>query len=170
MQDDINRQTITLCISGGKLTAKAFKSATAYASKQIDKMKAQNLAKKNAANQKDEPVRGQQTLSDLTAGSDKLTNIQITDKNIGSFHKVARKYDIDYALKKDGTANPPRYYVFFKAKDVDVMNAAFKEYSSQVSKIQNRPSVRKKLFKAMEVVKNTISQQKVKTKVQEHSR
>ena len=45
MQDDINRQTITLCISGGKLTAKAFKSATAYASKQIDKMKAQNLAK-----------------------------------------------------------------------------------------------------------------------------
>ena len=91
MQEDINRQTITLCISGGKLTAKAFKSATAYASKQIDKMKAQNLAKKNAGNQKDEPVRGQQTLSDLTAGNDKLTNIPITDKNIGSFHKVARK-------------------------------------------------------------------------------
>ncbi len=170
MQDDINRQTITLCISGGKLTARAFKSATAYASKQIDKMKAESLARKNAGNQKEEPIRGKQTLSDLTAGNDKLTNIQITDKNIGSFHKVARKYDIDYALKKDSTANPPRYYVFFKAKDVDVMNAAFKEYSANVSKIQNRPSVRKKLLKAMEVVKDTLSMQKVRTKVQEHSR
>lgn len=170
MQEDINRQTITLCISGGKLTARAFRSATAYASKQIDKMKANNLAKQNAASQKEEPVRGEQTLADLTAGKDKLTNIQITDKNIGSFHKVARKYDIDYALKKDATANPPRYYVFFKAKDVDVMNAAFKEYSAQVGKIQSRPSVRKKLLKAMEMVKETISQQKVRTKVQEHSR
>ena len=50
------------------------------------------------------------------------------------------------------------------------MNAAFKEYSANVSKIQNRPSVRKKLLKAMEVVKDTLSMQKVRTKVQEHSR
>lgn len=68
-----------LCISGGKLTARAFKSATAYASKQIDKMKAENLAKKNAGSQKEEPVRGQQTLADLTAGNDKLTNTIIAN-------------------------------------------------------------------------------------------
>ena len=31
---------------------------------------------------------------------------------------MAKKYDIDYALKKDPTTDPPHYYVFFKAKDI----------------------------------------------------
>lgn len=29
------------------------------------------------------------------------------------------------------TADPPRYYVFFKARDADVMTAAFKEYTGK---------------------------------------
>lgn len=46
-----------------------------------------------------------------------LTNIEVTDQNIRSFDRVARKYNIDYALKKDKSNNPPRYLVFFKARD-----------------------------------------------------
>ena len=35
-----------------------------------------------------------------------LTNIEITEQNIKAFSAVAKKYDIDYALKKDPIQNP----------------------------------------------------------------
>lgn len=60
-----------------------------------------------------------------------LTNIEITNRNIKSFERVANKYKIDFALKKDKSVDPPRYLVFFKAKDMDVMTAAFKEFSAK---------------------------------------
>ena len=42
---------------------------------------------------------------------------------------VARKYGIDYSLKKKSVRIHQKYSVFFKAKDVDVMTAAFREYA-----------------------------------------
>jgi len=65
---------------------------------------------------------------------------------------VARKYGIDYSLKKEVGADPPKFLVFFKAKDVDVMTAAFREYAGvELKKKQSKkPSVRKKLQKSVE--------------------
>ena len=82
-----------------------------------------------------------------------LTNIEVTDQNIKSFERVAKKYNIDFALKKEKSADPPRYLVFFKARDVDVMTAAFKEYSEKELMKNERPSIRKRLTKALEQVK-----------------
>ena len=65
----------------------------------------------------------------LKAHNRELSNIEVTDGNIRSFEKYARKYDIDYCPKKDRSAEPPKYYVFFKAKEVDSITAAFKEYT-----------------------------------------
>ena len=53
------------------------------------------------------------------------------------------------SLKKDVTADPPRYYVFFKARDADVMTAAFKEYTGKSLNKDKKPSVRKKLQQAI---------------------
>ena len=78
-----------------------------------------------------------------------LSNIEITDGNIKSFERVAKKYSIDFSLKKYVTADPPRYYVFFKARDADVMTAAFKEYTGQTLNKDKKPSVRKKLQQAI---------------------
>ena len=82
-----------------------------------------------------------------------LTNIEITENNIKSFDRVARKYGIDYSLKRSTTDNIRKYYVFFKAKDVDVMTAAFKEYAGIELKKKEKPSVRKKLDKAVQKTK-----------------
>ena len=79
-----------------------------------------------------------------------LTNIEVTDGNIKSFEKYARKYGIDFSLKKDNSMSPPRYYVFFKARDVDVMTAAFKEYTGKQLSKGKKPSIRKKLMLAKE--------------------
>lgn len=51
--------------------------------------------------------------------------------NIKDFEGTAKKYGIDFALKKDISENPPRYLVFFKGRDADVMEAAFKEYKAK---------------------------------------
>ena len=107
---------------------------------------------------------GKQTIKQLIAQGAQLTNIQITDQNIKSFDRVARKYGIDYSLKKDSHVEPPLYLVFFKSKDVDVMTAAFKEYAGiemDQSK-KKKPSVRKKLQKTKE--RKAKQRQRVKTR------
>ena len=86
----------------------------------------------NAVKQAERSVpRGKQTVAQLMDQKQGLTNIEITNRNIKSFERVANKYKIDFALKKDKSVDPPRYLVFFKAKDVDVMTAAFKEFSAK---------------------------------------
>ena len=46
-------------------------------------------------------------------------------RRIKAFEGTAKKYGINFALKKDATENPPRYLVFFKGRDADVLTAAF---------------------------------------------
>lgn len=86
-----------------------------------------------------------------------LTNIEITNWNIKSFERVANKYKIDFALKKDKSVDPPRYLVFFKAKDMDVMTAAFKEFSAKELTKMNKPSIRKRLLKYQSQAREKIS-------------
>ena len=65
----------------------------------------------------------------LKAHNQELSILRLQMGIYRSFEKYARKYDIDYCLKKDRSAEPPKYYVFFKAKEVDSITAAFKEYT-----------------------------------------
>ena len=46
---------------------------------------------------------------------------------------MARKYRIDYAVKKDKSVDPPKYFVFFKSRDQDAMTMAFKGYAGMVA-------------------------------------
>ena len=48
----------------------------------------------------------------------------MTDGNIKSFERVARKYNVDFAVKKDKTTVPPKYVVFFKGRDADAVAQA----------------------------------------------
>ena len=94
-----------------------------------------------------------------------ISNIEVTDGNIKSFEHTARKYGIDYALKKDTSEQPPRYLVFFKGRDVDVMTQAFKEFSARTIKQKEKPSLRQKLSRQKEQSKSQHREQvKVKSK------
>ena len=94
-------------------------------------------------------------MEQLKAEKKELSNIEITDKNIKSFEKYARKYEVDYCLKKDCSMEPPRYYVFFGAKDEAGMTAAFKEYTGWQLKKSKKISVRKKAVPAKERQQST---------------
>ena len=149
MQEEINHKTITVCIKGAKVTTRVLKAALRAVLRAKEKHK-QNVQHREAAYQEDDVAvnRGKQSLRDLQDEGGELSSIEITDENIKSFERYARKYSIDYALKKDKAADPPRYFVFFRARDEKTMEAAFKEYSEYTTK-EKKPSVKKKLTVAM---------------------
>ena len=99
------------------------------------------------------PVKpcGKQSVKQLVGHDQGVSNIEITDKNIKDFERIARKYGVDFALKKDKTGDIPKYLVFFKARDADALTAAFKEYTAKTDRKKERPSVLKKLRKFKEV-------------------
>lgn len=111
------------------------------------KISLKHKVKKVAKKAEKSVPRGKQTVGKLMNQRQGLTNIEITNWNIKSFERVANKYKIDFALKKDKSVDPPRYLVFFKAKDMDVMTAAFKEFSAKELTKMNKPSIRKRLLK-----------------------
>ena len=60
-----------------------------------------------------------------------------------------------YAIKKDKTTVPPRYLVFFKGRDADVLTQAFKEFVKVNEKISQSLSTRKPF--ALDVPEPTVS-------------
>lgn len=98
---------------------------------------------------------GKQTVKELIGQNQGVSNIEITEKNIKGFDRVARKYGIDYAVKKDTSGEIPKYLVFFKARDADALTAAFTEFASK-EKNREKPSVIKLLrdLKAPEIAKD----------------
>ena len=157
MQDEINEKTIALYIKTGKLTAqtlqKAMKSLLAQGKKQLDKQ-----------------PQGKQTLKQLVKQNAGVSNIEITEGNIKAFESTARKYGIDFALKKDTTETPPRYLVFFKGRDADVLTAAFKEFSAKKLTQEKKPSIRRLLFTLKEAAQGKNAERaKVKNKDREVS-
>ena len=67
--------------------------------------------------------------------------MEISKTGIRGLERYAKKYGIDYAIRKDSSEVPPRYLVFFKAPDAEAFNSAFKEYSTSLLNKDKRPSV-----------------------------
>lgn len=94
-----------------------------------------------------------------------VSNMEITDSNIKAFEPIAKKYGLDYSLQKVKGENPPRYLVFFKGRDVDVMTEAFREFAAKQLKHEKKPSIRKALTAFKDKAKQlNASREKVKNK------
>ena len=135
MQEEVESRTVTLAISTTRMTANVLKSAI---SKYLAYRKEKKVEKARAS-----PVKpcGKQTVKQLVGQNEGVANIEITDRNIRDFDRVARKYGVDYALKKDKSGELPKYLVFFKARDGDALTAAFREYTAKTERKKERPSV-----------------------------
>ena len=141
LQEEVESRTVTLAINTTKMTARLLKAA-------ILKYLAHRKEKKRQG-----PVKpcGKQSVKQLVGQNQGVSNIEITDKNIKDFERVARKYGVDFALKKDKSGEIPKYLVFFKARDGDALTAAFKEYTAKTDRKKERPSVLKKLRKFKDI-------------------
>lgn len=99
-------------------------------------------------------LHGRMTVKQLAAQNKGMQSIEVTDRNIGSFTKIARKYGIDFAPFK--VKGQERYLVFFKGQDTDAMTAAFKEYTDKTVKKHSRPSLLAKLQLFKERIKSAV--------------
>ncbi|MPM91428.1 hypothetical protein SDC9_138557 [bioreactor metagenome] len=160
MQEEVENRSVTLIISSAKLTGRVLKEAIA----------------KYLVHRKDKKARagpvvphGKQTVKELVGQNAGVSNLEITDNNIKSFDRVARKYGVDYAVKKDRSVSPPKYLVFFKGRDADALTAAFTEFTARTMDRAKKPSVLSQLQQFKELVKaNTID--RVRHKEQERTR
>jgi hypothetical protein len=99
---------------------------------------------------------GKQSLKSLSKQGAALADIPISGDNIGSFKRIARKYNVDFALRKDDSTQPPNWVVFFKAKDDKAIQSAFGEYSKAILKHKDKPSMLQRLEKFKELAKSVL--------------
>ena len=156
MQEEVTGKSVALIIDGAKMTEQVLEKAL-QKFLEAQKNKSQTIH------------RGKQTLKQLAGQNAGLSNIEISDKNIKAFTHVAKKYHVDFALKKDTTAEQPRYLVFFKSRDADAITAAFQEFASRKMSRDEKPSIRERLAQAREqaaqkVEHRTLDREKVKVK------
>lgn len=152
MQEEVENKTLTLVINGSKFTGRMLKSA-------ISKYLAHRKEVKHQKRQsRDSPVKhhGRQTVKQLIGQDQGVSNIEINDPSIKDFDRIARKYGVDYAIKRDRSSDPPKFLVFFKSRDADALTSAFNEYAGKKVKKASRPSVLQRLASFKELVKNTV--------------
>ena len=144
------KKTIDISIKAEKMTADVLKSA-------LQEFMSGKAEKK-----------GRMTYKQLQEKSpSKLDSIEVSDRNIGDFLKTARKYDVDFALKRDKSTSPPTYHVFFSAAKTEDFKRAFSEYlgkgqgkkrgeftreqmQQQAQKVASRPRKQKQREKSRE--------------------
>jgi len=143
MQEEVTQKTIALVIKAAKLDGNVLRAAMrAYLNQR--RQHAQNHAQPHVKH-------GKMAVRDLIGQGAGVSTIDISDGKIKDFERIARKYGVDFAIKKDKTVNPPKYVVFFKGKDADAIAQAFKEFVyGNEKKKEERPSVRQKLRKLVE--------------------
>ena len=156
MQEEVTGKSVALIIGGAKMSEQVLEKAL---QKFLEAQK----------NKSPKMHRGKQTLKQLAGQNAGLANIEISDKNIKAFTYVAKKYHVDFALKKDTTAEQPRYLVFFKSRDADAITAAFQEFASRKMGRDEKPSIRERLAQAREqaaqkVEHRALDREKVKVK------
>ena len=153
MQEEVNQKTIALSMKTGKLTAQVLQAAL--------KKYLQHRAKGKTMLH-----HGQQSLKQLKKHGAALSNIEITEANIGAFKPCAKKYGVDFALRKDKTTQLPHYVVIFKSKDADNLEQAFREFTAKTLSKEQRPSIRK-VLSAMKQKTAEQTKQRAKEKIRE---
>ena len=134
MQEEVEQKTFNIVVSTTKLTARTILNAGKAAIQQ----------------QQAKMAGGKQSVRMLLRQNRGVSSVEIDKTNIRGFERYAKKYGIDYAIRKDNSEMPPRYLVFFKAPDVEAFNAAFKEYSASLLSKTKRPSILEKLHELVQ--------------------
>ena len=137
MQEEVTQRTVALCVEATKLSAGMLQQAM---KKVLEEMQ------KGVTGRKTKLHHGKQTLRQLMKHNTGVSNIEITDQNIRAFSATAKKYGIDFALKKDTSGEIPRYLVFFKGRDADVIRERLEDAKRECAerKGPDKPAPQKK--------------------------
>ena len=159
MQEEVENRTVNLVICTGKLTTRAIMAGIRKYLQHREKVKARKAAEHGQPH-------GKQTVKQLLAQNQGATTQEYDKSGIRDFERLAKKYGVDFAVRKDKSVDPPRYLVFVRAKDADVLDAINQEHIARhMNGKDKRPSVLQQLAKFKAMIAS--SPKKVREKKQE---
>ena len=143
MQEVVGQKSLTLSVNAAMIASRLFLAALA-------KYVAHNKEKKHDA-QTGLRYVGRQSVKKLVGQNQGVSNVELGGEDIKAFERVARKYGVDYAVKKV-KGDAPRFLIFFKARDADALNAALSEYTGQKMRVKEHDRLWEKLRAPIERV------------------
>ena len=149
MQEEVEHKTLTLVVNSARWTGRTLKEAITKYLAYLRSVQGQKRQNRN------NPVihHGKQTVRQLIGQNQGVSNVELNDPSIRAFDRIARKYGVDFAVKRDRSSDPPRFLIFFKSRDADALTAAMQEYAGQKVRQASRPSVLQRLAQFKERVK-----------------
>ena len=97
-----------------------------------------------------------------------LEEIPVEETELKELKKELNRYGVKFSVMKDKESG--KYSVFFQAKDMKVMDKAFKHaLSESEKKTERKESIHKNIEKFKEMAKNSVSKDKIKNKQKEQS-
>ena len=127
MQEEVENRTVNLAISTTKLTGRTIIAGIRKYLQHREKVKMKKA--------RDPAVHGKQSVKQLLGQNQGATNVEI-----------------DKAVRKDKSVDPPRFLVFVRSKDADALDAICKEHQARALTKNEKPSVLAQLKKFKEIV------------------
>ncbi|HGD1337714.1 TPA: PcfB family protein [Streptococcus agalactiae] len=159
INEEIARKTLNLEVRAGKVTGKVLLDLIRKLLKESEKnggLEKLICSKGNEVKLKDMVKKGQ------------LEEIPVEETELKELKKELNRYGVKFSVMKDKETG--KYSVFFQAKDMKVMDKAFKHaLSESEKKTERKESIHKNIKKFKEMAKNSVSKDKIKNKQKEQS-
>lgn len=117
MQEEVENRTVNLAISTTKLTGRTIIAGIRKYLQHREKVKMKKA--------RDPAVHGKQSVKQLLGQNQGATNVEIDKESIRDFEKLAKKYGVDFAVRKD--------------KSVDMLNQASDDRSILAQRLNISP-------------------------------
>ena len=159
INEEIARKTLNMEVKAAKVTGKLILNLLKKLMKEAEKLggleKLVN-ANGNEVKLKDMVKKGQ------------LEEIPVEEAELKELKKELNRYGVKFSVMKDKESG--KYSVLFQAKDMKVMDKAFKHaLAESEKKTERKESIHKNIEKFKEMAKNSLSKDKVKNKQKEQS-
>ncbi|EOI33240.1 PcfB family protein [Enterococcus faecalis] len=159
INEEIARKTLNMEVRAGKVTGKILLDLIRKLLKESEKIGGLEKlvgSKGNEVKLKDMVKKGQ------------LEEIPVEETELKELKKELNRYGVKFSVMKDKESG--KYSVFFQAKDMKVMDKAFKHaLSESEKKTERKESIHKNIEKFKKMAKNSVSKDKIKNKQKEQS-
>jgi hypothetical protein len=160
INEEVSRKTLSLTVQGVKEIAQDVKKFLDVLIKKLDngKISLEQHLKDNSSEIK---------LKDMVKKG-QLEELSVKDGELKELKKELNKHGVKFSVMKDKETG--NYTVFFQAKDLAVMEKAFRNTLSTVEKKEKqKESIKKTIDKFRDMAKDAISKEKVRNKQKEQS-
>ncbi|EPT38407.1 PcfB family protein [Streptococcus agalactiae] len=151
INEEIARKTLNMEVRAGKVTSKILLDLIRKLLKESEKIGGLEKlvgSKGNEVKLKDMVKKGQ------------LEEIPVEETELKELKKELNRYGVKFSVMKDKESG--KYSVFFQAKDMKVMDKAFKHaLSESEKKTERKESIHKNIEKFKEMAKNSVSKDKI---------